>query len=256
MVLHNSTKKSSDHDIISALSIETLLKYVRMSDRKITVIVVGASRGIGAAVAQYFHSNGHKVFAVSRTQAKAGSWIEADISQPSGIQAVGDAIGAEPIDALLFMGGVWETGAFTKRYDFMGSSDAETRFVISVNEIAPIEITRILSDNLLKATNPRAIYIGSLSGLENWASAEVANTASKFGLRGAVQALRIAFDHKIGFTVINPGNVATEEVLSDIQEGRFPPQEAIPISDLILSIEWLLSLSPNVDIQDLNLQQR
>lgn len=227
-----------------------------MNNRKETVAVVGASRGIGASVAQHFHSNGHKVFAVSRTQARFGSWIKADISQPSGIQAVGDAIGTETLDALLFMGGVWETDAFTQNYNFTESSDAETRFVIGVNTIAPIEITRILSDNLLKAANPRAIYIGSLSGLDNRASAEVANTASKFGLRGAVQALRIAFDRKIGFTVINPGNVATEEVLSDIREGRFPPQKAIPIPDLIHSVEWLLSLSPHVDVQDLNLQQR
>lgn len=227
-----------------------------MNNRKETVVVVGASRGIGASVAQHFHSNGHKVFAVSRTQARFGSWIKADISQPSGIQAVGDAIGTETLDALLFMGGVWETDAFTQNYNFTESSDAETRFVIGVNTIAPIEITRILSDNLLKAANPRAIYIGSLSGLDNRASAEVANTASKFGLRGAVQALRIAFDRKIGFTVINPGNVATEEVLSDLREGRFPPQKAIPIPDLIHSVEWLLSLSPHVDVQDLNLQQR
>ncbi|ABW31078.1 SDR family NAD(P)-dependent oxidoreductase [Acaryochloris marina] len=227
-----------------------------MNSRKETVVVVGASRGIGASVTQHFHNNGHKVFAVSRTQAKVNSWIKADISQPSGIQAVGDAIGTETLDALLFMGGVWETDAFTQNYNFTESSDAETRFVIGVNTIAPIEITRILSDNLLQAANPRAIYIGSLSGLDNRASAEVANTASKFGLRGAVQALRIAFDRKIGFTVINPGNVATEEVLSDIQEGRFPPQKVIPISDLIHSVEWLLSLSPLVDVQDLNLQQR
>ncbi|MEM7769355.1 MAG: SDR family oxidoreductase [Cyanobacteria bacterium P01_A01_bin.37] len=227
-----------------------------MNNMKMTVIVVGASRGIGASVAQHFHSNGHKVFAVSRTHSKVGSWIKANISYPDGIKTVADSVGDETIDALLFMGGVWETGAFTESYDFMNSSDAETRFVISVNTIAPIEITRVLAPNLLQAANPRAIYIGALTGLDNRASVEVANTASKSGLRGAVQALRIAFDRKIGFTVINPGNVETEEVLSDIREGRFPPQKAIPLSDLVGSIEWLLNLSPHVDVQDLNLQQR
>jgi 3-oxoacyl-[acyl-carrier protein] reductase len=53
----------------------------------------------------------------------------------------------------------------------------------------------------------------------------VANTASKFGLRGAAQAFKLALrDYKIGVTVINPGNVATEEVATDIEQGRFSHQ--------------------------------
>jgi len=40
-------------------------------------------------------------------------------------------LGMPPIDALLFMGGVWENNAFTDAYDFLKSSDQETRFVIS-----------------------------------------------------------------------------------------------------------------------------
>ncbi len=155
------------------------------------------------------------------------------------------------------MGGVWETHAFTDAYDFFQSSDAETRFVIGVNAIAPIEITRVMADNLAQGHNPRAIYIGALTGFDHCASPEVANTASKFALRGAVQALRLALQNRqIGFTVINPGNVATEEVKLDITEGRFPPQTPIPMSDLISSIEWVLSLSPHVDVPDLNLHQR
>ncbi|MEA5449016.1 SDR family oxidoreductase [Leptolyngbya sp. CCNP1308] len=222
-----------------------------------TVVVIGASRGIGAAVAQHFVSHDHQVWSVSRSPAVAGHWIQADISEPAGIQAIASALGDTPIDALLFMGGVWEASAFTDAYDFLSSSDAETRFVISVNTIAPIEITRSLAANLSQTTNPRAIYIGALSGLENCPSAEVANTASKFGLRGAVQALRLALGNQnIGFTVINPGNIATEEVLLDIEEGRFGPQMPIPITVITTAIDWLLNLPPSVDVPELNLWQR
>ncbi|NJL49178.1 MAG: SDR family oxidoreductase [Leptolyngbyaceae cyanobacterium SM2_5_2] len=228
-----------------------------METAKKTVVVVGASRGIGAAVTQHFVEAGHRVFSVSRGAAVAGEWIQADISAPDGIATIKAAIGAQPLDALLFMGGVWEDNAFTEAYDFFNSSDSETRFVLSVNTIAPIEITRAVADNLAQGHNPRAIYIGALTGFDNCASPEVANTASKFGLRGAVQALRLALRSKnIGVTVINPGNVATEEVMLDIAEGRFPPQTPIPMSDLIVSIEWVLSLSPHVDVPDLNLHQR
>jgi short-subunit dehydrogenase len=155
------------------------------------------------------------------------------------------------------MGGVWEDGAFTEQYDFMKSSDRETRYVIAVNTIAPIELTKQLAKNLAKSDNPRAIFIGALSGLDNSASVEVANTASKFGLRGAAQALKLALrDRRIGVTVINPGNVATEEVLTDIEEGRFSQQVPIPLADLISAIEWILSLSNTVDVGDINIHQK
>jgi 3-oxoacyl-[acyl-carrier protein] reductase len=221
------------------------------------IVVIGASRGIGAAVAQHFVQEGNCVLSVSRSQPIAGEWIQADVSTSEGIKSVADTIGESRLDALLFMGGVWEDGAFTEQYNFMKSSDRETRYVIAVNTIAPIELTKQLTKNLVKSDNPRAIFIGSLSGLDNSASIEVANTASKFGLRGAAQALKLAlFDYKIGITVINPGNVATEEVVADIEEGRFSQQVPIPLADIISAIEWILTLSKTVDIGEINMQQK
>lgn len=228
-----------------------------MKSEKKRILVIGASRGIGAAVAQHFAQQGDYVFSVSRNQPIAGEWIQADISTSEGIKSVADAIGEFRLDALLFMGGVWEDGAFTEQYNFMQSSERETRYVIAVNTIAPIELTKQLTKNLVKSDNPRAIFIGSLSGLDNSASVEVANTASKFGLRGAAQALKLALrDYKIGVTVINPGNVATEEVLTDIEEGRFSQQVPISLADLISAIEWILTLSKTVDIGEINMQQK
>lgn len=222
-----------------------------------TLLVVGASRGIGGAIAQHFHNRGHHVYSVSRTSARAGDWIPADISTADGIQKVTEVIGMAPLDALLYMGGVWEQSAFTDAFDFRTSTDEETRFVLAVNLIAPIEITKALARNLAIAENPRAIYMGALSGLEQSASPEVANTASKFGLRGALQAMRLALRQEaIGFTVINPGNIATEEVMSDIKEGRFSQQTPIPIADIIATVEWILARSPAVDVSEVNLSQR
>lgn len=219
--------------------------------------MIGASRGIGAAVAHHFAQKGDRVVSVSRSRAVAGEWIQADISTSEGIRSVADRLGESALDALLFMGGVWEQGAFTDQYDFMNSSDRETRYVIAVNTIAPIELTRHLVRNLARSDNPRAIFIGALSGLDHSATPEVANTASKFGLRGAVQALRMALrELRIGFTVINPGNVATDEVVSDIEEGRFPPQVPLPLEDLISAIEWTFQLSPATDVGEITLQQK
>jgi 3-oxoacyl-[acyl-carrier protein] reductase len=237
--------------------IKASLRNIEMELEKKQILVVGASRGIGAAVAQHFAQKGEYVLSVSRSQPVAGEWIQADISTAEGIRSVIDSVGESRLDALLFMGGVWEEGAFTERYNFMQSPDRETRYVIAVNTIAPIELTKQLTKNLVRSNNPRAIFIGSLSGLDNAASIEVANTASKFGLRGAAQALKIALrDYKIGVTVINPGNVATEEVMADIEEGRFEQQVPIPLTDIISAIEWILKLSNAVNIGEINMQQK
>lgn len=221
------------------------------------VVIIGASRGIGGAVAKHFAEKGNGLFSVSRSKPVAGDWIRADISTPEGINTVVDRIGESRIDALLFMGGVWENGAFTDQYDFLKSPDHETRYLLAVNTIAPIELMKRLASNLSQSDNPRAIFIGALSGLDNVATAEVANTASKFGLRGAAQALRMALRHYgIGITVINPGNIATEEVMADIKEGRFDAQIPISLEDIISGIEWILTLSNSVDIGEINMYQK
>ncbi len=221
------------------------------------IMVIGASRGIGAAVAEHFAAQGDFIVSISRSQPIAGQWIQADISTSQGIEIVTRAMGESTLDALLFMGGVWENGAFTEQYDFMASPDPETRFVISVNLIAPIELMKQLAKNLVKSDNPRAIFIGALSGLDHSPTIEVANTASKFGLRGAAQALKLALhDYGIGITVINPGNIATEEVMEDIRESRFKPQIPIALKDVISTIDWILTLSNTVDIEEINMSQK
>jgi 3-oxoacyl-[acyl-carrier protein] reductase len=219
-------------------------------------LIIGASRGIGAAVAKHLASAGHEIISVSRSPGP-GEWIEADISKSEGIEKIAAVLAKRSLDGLLFLGGVWENGAFTSSYDFIGSPDEETRFVISVNLIAPIELAKRLHANMKKSDNPRSIFIGALSGLDNSASPEVANTASKFGLRGAIQALRLSLGNSgIGFTVINPGNLETEEVLNDIKEGRFPDQFPIPLKDLCSLIDWILSLSRHTEVGEVSLIQK
>lgn len=221
------------------------------------MLVVGASRGIGAEIAKHFSNSDYKVFGVSRSPCSEGQWIKADISTAEGIEYLITSIGQIPIDALIYSSGIWEENGFMADFDFRKTIDVETRHIISVNLVAPIEISKGIAKNLSLTSNPRAIYLGALSGIEQRATTQVAYSASKFGLRGAIQALRLALKQEgIGFTVINPGNVATEEVLLDIQGGQFKEQIPIPISDIISTTEWILSLSNSVDIGDINLIQK
>lgn len=221
------------------------------------IVIVGASRGIGAELVNYFSASGHEVIGVSRSSASNCRWIKADISTTEGIRHVVNKIDKEAIDVLIYSSGIWEEYGFSEKFDFRKTSSDETHRIMLVNLIAPIEMTKGLVKNLSMSPNPRAIYLGALSGLDHMVTEQVAYVASKFGLRGAIQSLRYALkDEKIGLSVINPGNVATEEVLKDIEEGRFKQQIPIPISDIIAAIEMILSLSQSVEIGDINLIQK
>ena len=222
-----------------------------------TYLLIGASRGIGGATAQYLASKGADVLGVSRSPALAGTWIEADIATDQGINRIVAAVGDHVLDGLLFLGGTWEQGAFTEAYDFVSSPQDEVRSLISVNLIAPILLARALAENLAKAENPRIILNGALSGLPNAATPEVANTATKFGMQGVAQSLNLSLRaYNIGITVVNPGNVATPEVMEDIAAGRFGRQVPVPIEDILQTYDYILRLSAASVPVEINLAQK
>ena len=222
-----------------------------------TVVLAGASRGIGAAAARHLAPRCTRLVAVCRSPAVAGEWVEADLATDAGIDAVAQAVGADPVDALLYLGGIWEKGAFTEAYRFQDSPADEVRRVIAVNLVAPILLAQRLAPALALAANPRIVLIGSLSGCDGQAGREVANTASKFGLRGAAQALDMTLRPMgIGVTLINPDNVATPEVVADIAEGRFGAQVPLPMADLLATLDYVLALGPDSVPAEIDLVQK
>jgi NAD(P)-dependent dehydrogenase (short-subunit alcohol dehydrogenase family) len=70
---------------------------------KRNILVVGASRGVGAAVAQFYGQNGDNVISVSRTPSEIGEWVGADISTPEGINQGVTAVSTRAIDAIFFL---------------------------------------------------------------------------------------------------------------------------------------------------------
>jgi 3-oxoacyl-[acyl-carrier protein] reductase len=172
----------------------------------------------------------------------------------AGVEIAAAAIGEDVLDALLYMGGTWETQAFTSQYSFEHCSDEDIARVIAVNLVAPIRLVKALLPALRRSQNPKIIFMGALSGRDNFPAREVANSASKFGLRGAVHALREELrSQRIGVTVINPGNVGTPEVLADLGAVALVEGHAIPLDDLLSIIDCVLSLSRATCLKEIDL---
>jgi hypothetical protein len=54
-------------------------------------------------------------------------------------------------------------------------------------------------------------------------------------------------------TLINPGNVATEEVINDLETMGLDDSHAIPMNDLIQILEMILQLSNRSNINEIDL---
>lgn len=217
-----------------------------------TILIAGASSGIGGEVAKALEPRTERLIGVARRPALAGEWVEADLTTRPGIAAAAEAVGENALDALLYLGGTWEEDAFTDAYDFATCADAEMTRVLDVNLLAPIRLTQALLPALRRSDNPKIVFMGALSGLDNYPAPEVANSASKFGLRGAVHALREALrQERIGVTVINPGYVGTPHVLEELERDGTSAAEAIPIADMMMIIDCVLGVSRSTCIKEI-----
>lgn len=219
------------------------------------IVIFGASRGVGLGFSIGLPDAGDMVFLISRTRPPnldrpdwvTRIWIPADLSVPqTAAVKVAETIGDRPIDFLFYNAGIWEKNAFESTYSFEQSTPEEMEQVIQVNLLSAILCTHRLLPNLKRSSNPRVVYMSSLSGLDNSGAPEVANTASKFGLRGVVHALRECLrEHRIPLTSLNPGNIAAKIAYEAGAEAAIQAYDSkqIPMQDLVLLLRCLRQLS-------------
>lgn len=153
------------------------------------VLVTGGSRGIGAAIAERFHSEGARVFSVQRTIAQSPGLesIEADLSSPD---APADVIAkvsemAGQLDVLINNAGVMHEGTVEET-----TLDVWQQ-TLSINLTAPFLFAKHALPLLRKARGA-IVNIGSIEGLGS-NPRHPAYCASKAGLHGLTRA--IAVDH-------------------------------------------------------------
>lgn len=229
-----------------------------------TILIIGASRGLGRALADGLTTAGHDVVGVARTipDGRPG-WIAADLSRPAeAARGIAAAIPAD-LDTVIWNVGIWEQAAFSEAYAFAGGAaragadaDAEIEALIQTNVTAAILVLRRILPGLLTHTQPRVIITGSTSGLRGSGRPEVAFGASKFAIHGIADALREGYrEDRLAVTTLQLGYLNTDDGL-DVPVADAAERGAgqlVPVHDVVRIVQTLLELSPAAFVRDLTL---
>ena len=187
-----------------------------MSSWNRRVVLTGAAGGVGRAIAANLAARGARLALVDR-QAESLEKLKAelpggphtahhfDLAQIDAISTlVEDVVEAEEgVDVLINNAGCTVHGLFVEQ------TPEEIEQVMHVNLHAAIRLSQAFLPHLRRATSGHIVNMASLAGLMGFPF-QSTYSATKFGLRGFGQALRIELRPEgIGVTTVMPGAIAT-----------------------------------------------
>ncbi len=220
-----------------------------------TVLVCGASSGIGRAAARELLRQGQRVIGVSREpqcfrQAHPlFSGIGADFSRPHEIPAFAARLQQNfpELNAVVFAAGYGQFGGLEQ------FSYRQIEELITVNFTAQAFLTRALLPQLKKQPHANLIYIGSEAALKGSRQGTI-YCASKFALRGFAQALRDECGKStVRVSIINPGMVDTEFFANLSFRPGGGPGQALAAEDVAQAVAYILQAGPHCVIDEINL---
>jgi NADP-dependent 3-hydroxy acid dehydrogenase YdfG len=234
-----------------------------------TVIVTGASSGIGEATATKLGERGAKVAIVARRRErleklavqieKSGGQalvIEADITDKKICQEAVEEVLKEwnKIDILINNAGVMLLGPTAK------APLEEWERMISVNLLGLLYMTYAALPNMRKAGSGHLVNISSVAGRTARAGSAVYN-ATKWGVNAFTEALRqelVSDKLKIRTTLIEPGAVETEltshnrpEVQETLKERFKGMDKKLQSEDIAVAILYALSQPEHVNVNEI-----
>ncbi|MFW5444386.1 MAG: SDR family oxidoreductase [Methylococcaceae bacterium] len=226
-----------------------------MHNIKRTILVTGASSGIGRAIAKQLLLQGHAVIGSSRdcSQFKTAhqnfSFITLDLSQADQIATIIKQLEKTypKLDTVIFSAGYGRFGSLEQ------FSSQQIEQMMMVNFTSQALITRILLPGLKRKSPSNLIYIGSEAALKGSRKGSI-YCASKFAIRGFTQALRDECGNSnVRISLINPGMVKTAFFDSLTFQPGDGERHAILPEDIAETVSYILNSNTNITIDEINL---
>ncbi len=191
-----------------------------------TVIITGASEGIGAATAERFYEQGANLVLLARRADVllkfANSFADKSRVKTYAMDVLDYSKFKEVLEETKTTFGTIDilinNAGSNHRGPLMGVTPEEIENVVSVNLTAPIVLTRLVLPYLEKQNHGVVINVASLAGRVPVDNAAI-YSASKFGIRSFTRALSYeyaAINKNIKFGIVSPGPIYTNFVLQNI----------------------------------------
>jgi NAD(P)-dependent dehydrogenase (short-subunit alcohol dehydrogenase family) len=198
-----------------------------------TILLTGASRGIGHATVKRFSEAGWRVVTSSREEVPAEckrdpNWTEhitADLSEPQAVEgfigAVKHYLGDEPLDALVNNAGISPKSEVEGRLGCLNGDLADWRHVFQLNFFTPLSLARGLSHNLAKGKGA-IVNVTSIAGHTVHPFAGSAYSTSKAALSALTREMASEFaEFGVRVNAVAPGEINTA-MLSPQTESLLP----------------------------------
>jgi NAD(P)-dependent dehydrogenase (short-subunit alcohol dehydrogenase family) len=221
-----------------------------MKFRDRTVLVTGASRGIGRSIALRFAEEGARLALVARTEnellqtarlvEERGAQsvaIPTDIRDRDAVEGSVAAAEAElgPVDVL-----VNNAGVFLWR-PFLELSSEEWDLVIATNLTGAANFCRAVLPGMAERRRGRIVNVSSIHGMRGDANL-AAHSAAKFGLIGMTQSLAREFrEFNIAVNAVCPGTVENREDETGAADRAEPLAEKLWPRDVARTVLFLAS---------------
>jgi 2-hydroxycyclohexanecarboxyl-CoA dehydrogenase len=220
---------------------------MRFEDR--TVLVTGASRGIGRSIALRFAEEGAHVAVVARTAAALEETakraeelggkslaIPADITSPGAaeecVAAAEKALG--PVDVLVNNAGIFIWRPFLK----LTAEDWDR--VLATNLTAAASFCRAVLPGMVERRRGRIVNVASIHGMRGDANV-AAQSAAKFGIIGLTQSLAREFrTSNVAVNAVSPGTVENKKDEGDALHSE-PLAEKLWPRDVARAVLFLAS---------------
>lgn len=221
-----------------------------------TVMVTGASGGIGSAVAGVLASSGHRIIAIGRAS-KAMDSLRSDGAQVitadlAHVHELGSAVAnVDHLDALIHCAGVSTVASVAD------TDPATWQDTLTVNVTAAAELTRLLLP-LLRASHGHVIFVNASPGMRavpRWA----AFVGSKAALRELADSLRFEeAESAVRVTTIFPAATATERLrrIRAAFDRPYEPARCIQPQSLANMIAWVLAAPSDCYVTELSVFPR
>ena len=221
-----------------------------MKFRDQTVLVTGASRGIGRSIALRFAEEGARLALAARTEnelLQTASLVEqsgaravaipTDIRDRAAVEACVARAEAElgPIDVL-----VNNAGVFLWR-PFLELSSEEWDLVLSTNLTGAANFCRAVLPGMIERRRGRIVNVSSIHGVRGEANL-AAHSAAKFGLIGLTQSLAREYrSFNIAVNAVCPGTVENRQDETGAPSRSEPLAEKLWPRDVAKTVLFLAS---------------